>query len=255
MIFEVHILTNDADWILPWTLRHYSSYGARIFVHDGGPAWGPESTTLELCKLHGATHVVWDTAGQLNDDLARRLKNECWKGTDADFVAVVDCDELVYFPAGVKDTLGAYKRCGAAVVRCIGFEMYSDYMPEAGGQIYDEIKMGAPENKWYSKPILFNPSLLSESGLGIGAHEARPVLKDGRSFFVGPAWTTPNPPTYLLHFHQIGTLEQVANRYDATRKRLSGLNVARRWGNFETGIVHAQQKRDLILPSLRQVVY
>ena len=255
MKLEVHILTNDADWILPWTLRHYGSYGAKMIIHDGGPSWSKTGTTAQLAEAHGAEVIPWDTAGELNDSLAIKLKNECWKGTDADWVITCDADELIYFPMGHEGTLEAYSRTGAAVIRPYGFEMFSDEMPTQGSrQIYDEIKNGAEDEKWYAKPILFSPKLVAESGLGMGAHESRAVLKDGRALFVGPKWPKANPKTLLLHFHQCGSLDQVAQRYDATRKRLAAINVANNWGNFEPGIDHAKRKRAFILPNLRQVV-
>lgn len=255
MKLEVHLLTNDADWILPWALRHYGSYDAKVIVHDGGPSWSETGPTRELCRAHGAEWRKWDTGREFNDDLNRRLKNDCWKGTDADWVVVADCDEFIYFPMGWESTLSAYDKTGAAVIRPYGFEMFSEAMPTQGArQIYDEIKNGAEDDKWYAKPILFNPRLLIESGFGIGAHESRPVLRDGRALLVNKNWPKPKPLTLLLHFHQIGTLDQVGNRYDATRKRLAQINVANNWGNFKPGREHAQEKRAYILPRLRQVV-
>lgn len=255
MKIEVHILTNNHDWILPWTLRHYGQFASKLVVHDGGPNWTEGSVTRDLCLCHGADWACWDTAGELNDDLACTLKNGCWKGSEADWVIVADVDELVYFPAGAADTLAAYTRLGAAVIRPQGFEMFSEKLPDPGShQIYDAIKDGATDEDWYSKPILFSPRLVADSGFGLGAHEARPVLKDGRALTVGKAWPHPNPPAYLLHFHQIGPAEFVAERYDATFRRFSQINLRHGWGNHTPGAVHVQEKRDLILPRLRRVI-
>lgn len=269
MKLEVHVLTNDADWILPWTLRHYGAFASKIVVHDGGPDWREGSPTRDLCACHGAEWRMWDTAGQLNDELARHIKNEAWKGTDADWVAVVDADELLFFPdpglvdgrrltahkQGVWNALYTYDRIGAAVIRPEGFEMFSDAMPDPGSnQIWIAIRDGAPDDKWYGKPVLFSPKIVSEAGLGIGAHESRPVLKDGRALRVDQTWPHPNPRCLLLHYHQIGPIDAVAARYDATRKRLARINEANGWGNFDAGLKHAQDKRSLIVPNLCRVV-
>lgn len=255
MKVEIHILANDYDWMLPWALRHYGEFAQKIVVHDGGPDWREGSVTRELCACHGAEWSMWDTAGELNDELARRLKNECWRGTDADWVACVDVDELVYFPGGAAKTLDAYEAIGAAVIRPAGFEMFSESLPHAGAhQIRDVIKNGAPDEKWYSKPVLFNPRLVADSGFGLGAHESRVVLKDGRAFKVDKRWHAPTLPALLLHYHQIGPAAVVAERYDATRRRLSRINEANKWGNFDPGEVHVQHKRDLILPRIRRVI-
>lgn len=253
MKLEVHVLTHDDEQMLVWALRHYLAIGARVVVHDGGP----RGLSSEIAKVMGAEARPWDTAGQLNDSLARHLKNTCWEGTDADWVACMDADELLYFPIGMEVTLRAYDKMGAAVPKPGGFEMLSDewFDPrDHADQIYDHVKDGAPDDHWYAKPVLFSPARVADSGFGIGAHESEPVLHGGRTLRVGRDWPKANPPCWLLHFHQIGGLERIAKRYDETRKRLSGVNVKNGWGNFDTGLVHAQAKRDLILPKLTRVI-
>lgn len=247
MKVEVHILTHDAEPMTQWALRHYRTFASRIILHDGGPSFTLESKS-------GVEVRRWDTAGKLNDEMAMELKNTCWLGTDADWVICVDADELIYFPGGAEKTLATYSRLGAAVIKPHGFEMFSEALPAGPGQIYDEVRQGASDDKWYAKPVLFSPKLVAESGFGIGAHESRPVLRSGRSVYVGASWPKANPPAYLLHFHQIGPLEHVAARYDATRLRLARVNEIHGWGNFKPGVVHAQEKRDLITPRLQQVV-
>lgn len=250
MKIEAHILSHDEEQMLEYSLRHYTSFCDTVIVHDGGPV-GWSSITA---KRYGAHAEDWDTSGQLNDQLAEKLKNECWLETEADWVICADADELFYFPQGVVPTLERYSKIGGAVIRPHGFEMFSDTWPITTGQIYEEVKMGARDDKWYAKPILFSPHKVSESGFGIGAHESRPVLKNGRVLTVDGNWPLANPPTYLLHCHQLGGLERIAARYDATRKRLAKVNEAHNWGNFKPGLVHAQEKRDLILPRLEQVI-
>ena len=271
---EIHVLSHDSERMLGWTLAHYRGMGlggpmegcleALIIVHDGGPKF----TQKPICDFYDAEHQVWDTAGELNDELAMKLKNECWKNSNADWVIVVDADELIYFPKGAKATLEAYEKMRAAVIKPHGFEMFSEEWRDHGipwdtvsgidwrvsRYLTDWVKMGAPEDQWYSKPVLFSPKRIAESGLGIGAHESRPVLKDGRAVYVSRKWPKANPPTYLLHCHQLGPIEMVAERYDATRARLAQINEQRGWGNFKPGIVHAQEKRDLICPNLVQVI-
>lgn len=263
MKLEVHILSHDDEQFLPWALRHWSRFASDIVVHDGGPTGLPASDCIaktdQLFPVGPCiSRLNWDTAGQLNDELARRLKNECWRGTDADWVAIVDADELLYFPGGAASALSVYEKSGAAVIKPSGFEMFSEEWIEPtmfAGQITELVKDGSPDDKWYSKPVLFSPKRIAESGFGIGAHESAPVLRDGRRFKVGRDWPKANPPAYLLHFKSIfGGLERIATRYDATRTRLAQVNVRNNWGNFKPGIVHAQEKRDLLLPGVRRVI-
>ena len=255
MKLAVHVLTHDDEQMFDWALRHWRKLGAVIYVHDGGPTHKSSASNA----LGDWSTTVWDTAGQLNDDLACKLKNGCWKGTDADWVAVVDADELLHFPEGAEKTLAAYTRNGAAVVKPSGFEMFSDVWFEPSDhpnqQITSIVKDGAPDDEWYAKPILFNPKMIAESGFGIGAHESNPVLHDGRSFHVGRNWPKANPPTYLLHFKSIfGGLDRIAARYDATRQRLAAVNVRNSWGNFKPGMEHALEKRERLFPHVRRVI-
>lgn len=251
MNVEVHILSHDGEIMIGWALRHYRTFSDSVIVHDGGP----DGFSSSRASLFGAASVPWDTKGCLNDALAMDLKNKCWQGTTADWVICVDADELVYFPGGAEKTLSLYEGLGAAVIKPLGFEMFTDSLPEGTGQIYDYVKEGARDDEWYAKPVLFSPKRVAYAGFGIGAHESVPVLHDGRSLRVDRNWPQANPPTYLLHFHQIGPIEHVAARYDETRKRLSPINEKNGWGNFKSGRDHAQEKRDRILPNLETVVH
>lgn len=254
MKLEIHLLTHDDEQMFAWAMRHWAALGAYVVVHDGGP-----KQVCSSVMAPGFKCVPWDTGGQLNDDLAAKLKNSCWKGTTADWVAVVDADELLYFPEGAEQTLERLEARGAAIARPHGFEMFAESYPEPsehpGAQITDFVKDGAPDDKWYAKPILFSPRRVATTGFGIGAHESDPVFVGGQRFHVGADWPFAEPPIYLLHFKSIfGGLERIAERYDATRKRLAAVNVRHGWGNLKPGAVHAQEKRDLLLPHVRWVI-
>lgn len=265
MKIEVHILTHDDEQMLEWSLRHYAQFADYIVVHDGGPSF-PLTVAKQLIDAKFAPptnakcivdHREWDTAGELNDQLARDLKNSCWQGTDADWVIVVDADELIH-AEDVRRKLAIHLNAGAAILRPHGFEMFSDewFDPEwnPGMQITDLVKDGAPDDQWYAKPVIFAPRLVLESGFGIGVHESDPVLRDGRRFHVGRDWPCCDGLA-LLHYKSIfGGLDRIASRYDATRNRLALCNVRNGWGNFKDGRVHAQEKRDLLLPHVRRVV-
>jgi len=259
---EVHLLSHDDEQMLTWSLRHYAQFADDIVVHDGGPTGGPARKVIaEVEKSFPTGPCVswlnWDTAGELNDELARKLKNSCWRGTDADWVIAADADELIYAP-NIRDRLETLLAAGSAVLRPRGFEMFSDSWFEPsdhpGAQITDLVKDGAPDDKWYAKPVVFSPRLVADSGFGIGAHESDPVLRDGRRFHVGKDWPFCHALS-LLHFKSIfGGLDRIAARYDATRSRLAAINVRNGWGNFKPGREHAQEKRDLLLPNVRRVV-
>ena len=251
MKVEVHILTWNEEALIKYAVRHYRTFADKIMVHDARST----DRTREFAQWGGAEVVDWDTGNQFDDEMAMKLKNDCWRGTDADWVICADADEFIYFPQGAEAALASYSRTGAAVIKPHGWEMISDTYPTTGGQIYDEVKFGARDDKWYAKPLLFNPRIVAESGFGIGAHESDPVLKNGMKLRVGANFPRAVPPCYLLHFHQIGPVERTAALYDERRQRLCATNVRNRWGNIDdTGIVHAKMKRDYIRARLEQVI-
>lgn len=250
MSCEVHILAFEEEEILPFTLRHYATFAKKIVVHDAQS----KDRTKAVSLYAGAIVDPWGLGGVVNDEEYCALKNSCWKETDADWVIVCDADELIYFPKGAEASLASYSSGGGAVIKPEGFEMFSEAYPTTTGQIYEEVFMGAPDNKWYSKPILFSPKMVEDSGLGMGSHDSWPVLKNGDFLHCNANWKHPDPPAYLLHYHQIGPIERIGARYDAVKERMSLSNRVHRRGNFKPGVVHAQEKRDFIMPRLRRVV-
>ena len=253
MKVEVHVLFFYETWLSNYIIRHYSQFAQRIVVHNAGPNKLIATPDWFSGACSTFEDVPWDCP-EVNDLKYAELRNNCWKGTDADWVIVVDADEFIYFPEGAEKSLGAYTRMGAAVIRPHGFEMFSETLPTGGGQIYEEIKMGAPDDKWYAKPVLFNPKLVSDMRFGLGSHEANPHLHDGRSFHVGPKWPFAKPACNLLHYHQIGPADWIAERYDGNIKRMCKENKANHWGNLAPGHIHVQEKRSKILPNLFRVI-
>jgi glycosyltransferase involved in cell wall biosynthesis len=248
MTCEAHILSFCEEELIAYTVRHYKTFCSRVVVHDAYSV----DRTREVAKKAGAEVAVWDTNREFNDTLAVNLKNSCWRGTKADWVVVADCDELIYFPLGAETTLAAYDRLGFAIVKPYGFEMMSETMPTGTGQIYDEIKYGARDDKWHAKPILFRPKFISVMDYGCGAHDCKGVLQSGQPFQNPTTFSLPS--TLLLHFHQIGPPSRTAARYDAALARQSQENLLRGYGNRTVGAIHAKEKRDFIKANLQRVI-
>jgi glycosyltransferase involved in cell wall biosynthesis len=245
---DVHLLCFNEAEILPYTLRHYRTFADRIIVHDGFST----DRSRDIAASFGAEVADWDTGGKLNDKLAMELKNTCWLGTTADWVICADADELIYFPEGAEKTLREYDEFEVSLVKPHGWEMCSDVFPTGDGQLYDYVKMGAKEERWYSKPILFSPKRVASVQFSPGAHQVKARYHDGK--LIPHPVNYSYPATYLLHCKHLGPVERIAARYDAVRKRLAPVNEKHRWGNFEPGLKHAQDKRDAILPRLEQVI-
>lgn len=248
MKIHAHILTRNEEHILPYTLRHHSGFCERVFVHD----MGSTDRTLAIANEFGAAVRKWDTGGKFDDNLNTLIKNEFWKGLEADWVMVLDADEIIYFPRGTTETLSAYDGLKLAVAMPHGFEMLHETWPDPRGQIYDEAKCGASHPD-YCKPVLFAPKRINRIRFSAGAHHL-----DELSVTEGTAPYDPgqfaDPPVFLLHYHQIGAIEKIAARYDEHTKRMCEANILNHWGNQEPGMKHALDKRNLILSGLERVI-
>lgn len=250
MNFHAHILCFNESEILPYTLRHYKTFASRIVVHD----LGSTDSCQKIATDAGAEIKQWDCRGEFDDRLNKKIKNECWLGTSASWVACVDADEMFYFPSGAEQTLEAYAAQGVEVVKPFGYEMMSDVFPTGPGQIYDEVKHGGRDDFWYAKPVCFRPNRIASLDFGTGAHVVTIMMKDGRKVYVDSKTPHSVPSTYLLHFHHIGGVERITKRYAENQSRQSAINKQFKWGNQESPAKHAQDKRRMIQSKLERVL-
>jgi glycosyltransferase involved in cell wall biosynthesis len=244
---HAHIITRNDVEILFYTARHYTSFCERVFLHDFGSTDG----TLEDAAKFGVEIIKCGNPEKFDDRDNTKVKNSAWRSTDADWIIMVDADEIIYFPNGVQQTLDAYTAQGLALAKPHGYEMISDVLPTTDGQIYDEIKYGAALID-YDKPVLFAPKLVETTEFSEGAHICSAVLKNGVRI-PNPS-THADPPIYLLHFHQIGPIERIARRYDIRTSRLSDANIQNHWGNQKPGMEHAIEKRTFIKSHLQRII-
>jgi hypothetical protein len=245
---ETHILAYNGAEIFIYAARHYATFANRIILHDLGSTDG----TLDIAAQFGIEVRQWDCKNEVNNLLHKQIKEQAWRGTDSDWVIVADTDELLYFPNGVADSFNSYSAQGLPVVKPHGFEMFSETFPVTEGQIYDEVKFGARDDRWYAKPVVFSPKLVESIQFTAGAHECWATLKSGAKFD-NPTRHS-EPPAYLLHFHHIHPLEILARNYDDRLARKSEVDKKNRWGNFEPGIKHALDKRAYITGRLERVI-
>lgn len=245
---EVHVVCWNEAEILPYTLRHYRTFCSKIVVHDDQSTDG----SREIIKAAGVDLVDRHTGGVVDEHEYCRIKDESWKGTTADWVIVVDADELIFFPKGAEATIAEYERQGVNIVKPYGYEMFTDTYPTTEGQIYDEVKMGAPDNQWYSKPAMFSAKRVKETHYGLGAHQCSGKLVSGVSFSNPTAYSIPE--TFLLHFKHLGGVERLAKRYDEVYARQLPINHKMGWGHQCPGIEAAMKKRAGVLPNLRQII-
>lgn len=155
----------NEEKMLPYYLRHYSTFCERIIVLDNQST----DSTLMICKKYANVEVrEYNTSDTFNDYVHLDLKHACVVEANgkADYIIVSDCDEFIYHPNIVE----FLKENKSPVIFPAGFQMVSHYFPKGDGQIYDEIKDGVPD-PWYSKPILINPNKIESLQWIEGCHE------------------------------------------------------------------------------------
>ena len=252
MKIDVYILCrNEAD-ILPYTLRHYLSFARYIYIYEGRSTDGCRAIIEEQQKAHPGQIAMIDWPdGQMLDDINNsRIKSICWRGSDADWVILVDCDEFVYFPVGL-DALAAAR---GAVIVPYGWELLSDQYPSTAGQIYSEVRLGASDDRWYGKPVILSPHGVVSACYEVGAHAVDYMTTDCQRRYAGPESPRSNPPVWLLHCKHLGPVERVAARYDAVRASYSETNRKHGWGHQVDGLVHAKAKRTELLARARVIL-
>lgn len=208
MIIDCHFIGWNESETIHLTIKHYKTFCRHVYYYDNFST----DNSRQIAEENGAIVRMFGIEGQLNDQEYLKVKNNVWKGSDADWVIVCDADEIldleltVFLPElvyGIKST----------VIRTQGFNMFSENIP---GKDWKEINTGIPDNN-YSKLCMFNPKAIKEINYVYGCHEAKPV---GDVVFSRDILK-------LLHYKHVGGAQRVADRHALYASRLSDIN--KRW--------------------------
>lgn len=204
MKIEAYIIVwNEVDTI-QLTINHYKSFCDKITFYDNYSNDG----TLEVIKANDCEVIHFGTNGKLEDKEYIKVKNNCWKGSKADWVVVCDSDELVYHKQ-IVSVLEREKTAGNTIFRTNGFNMFSKVMPVDS---FNEIKLGVSSEN-YSKLACFSPKIKSINYV-FGCHVADPV---GNIRYC-------NEKLNLCHYRNIGGVERLIKRHESYRQRMSDHN-------------------------------
>jgi glycosyltransferase involved in cell wall biosynthesis len=217
MKIEAHIIAWNEAEIIGLVIKHYQKFCNHITIYDN---YSSDSTQL-IAESMGCDVKKFGIKGQLDDQAYLDVKNNCWKDSDADWVIVCDCDEIL-FESNDFD-LGRYLgEIKPHLVKPYGWNVYSEGMPI---EDITEITNGYYfEN--YSKCVLFSPKL-KEIGFKPGAHICEPKADFDiqKSVFMNE-----KSGLYLLHYKNIGGVERLLKRNTEYRKRLSYNNKKMGYG-------------------------
>lgn len=209
MDIEVYIITWNREDSIHLTINYYKKFCSKIVIFDNFST----DNTRDIATALGCEVRLFGKEGLLDDGEYLKIKNGCWKGSYADWVIVVDDDEILYN----EDLLFILKQArlnGETIFKPQGFSVHSDEMPKKS---WLEIQQGHKDEN-YSKLCVFNPKAITAINYVYGCHEARP---EGRL-----VWG--RNKLYLLHYRSVGGVERLIARHKEYVKRFSPINL--KWG-------------------------
>lgn len=196
------IAFNEAETIHLF-IKHYQGIGAKVKIFDNYSDDG----TPDICRELGCDIENFGIKGELNDAHYLKIKNRCWRGSQADWVIICDADEILYV---TPETLQDATESKATIFQTKGYNVYSHSMPVNS---YREIQTYVPDEN-YSKLVIFDPKKIADMSYQYGCHKATPV--GDVNFY--PA------PLRMFHYRAIGGPERLVKRHAMYRKRMSEFN-------------------------------
>lgn len=186
---------------MPWFLKHYSAFAEKVYIF-----LEPSSdSTDQIVKSFPKAELRKYPHRGLDDNRFIEAASSWYKESrgKADWVAWVDCDELLWH----DNILSVLEKADGDIFPSTGYALISrNGWPDSKGQgqIYDSVKTGVRQAN-YDKKILFRPSLDIEFAIG-------------RHTYANPAFPKHNGKECsdvgikLLHCHCLGGTEETAQR-------------------------------------------
>lgn len=194
MKIHAYFFCKNEELILPYLLKHYGEFCEKITFFDN------ESTDRSREIIEAFTEceteiITNSTEGVLRDDIHLHLKNNCWKGVDADYVIVADADEFLYN----ENLVEFLTENPHDVYYPTGYNMISAHFPEDYEKpLIDQVTLGSFEPN-YSKSVIFNPKTVQEINFTPGAHFSHPTGVNGK-----PLQIYRGTVLKLLHYKNLG---------------------------------------------------
>lgn len=209
MRVEAYIIGWNREDTIAFTIRHYKAFCDTVYLYDNFST----DRTRDVAEAHGATVRLFGISGILDDAEYLKVKNNAWKGSSADWVIVVDEDEILWSPDLVFILRQAITS-GSTIFNPRGVSIHSDSMPKDD---WLDIQTGRWD-KNYSKTCVFDPKAIKEIGYVEGCHVSKPR---GRMIYS-------SMPLYLLHYRSVGGVDRLIKRHNEYVPRMSQRN--RTWG-------------------------
>lgn len=149
---DVFTLGYNEERILPHFIDHYRRFCRNITFYNNMST----DSSVKIC-LDNGVNVINTGIDELNDIENLKIKQSCYFNSDADFVIVVDNDELVYHP-DIINLLEGYKEQGINLPKIRGYTMATTAGYPEVGKLVQTVTKGVPSIN-YAKRCIFSPKL------------------------------------------------------------------------------------------------
>lgn len=218
-IYIITICWNESLF-LPFFLEYYS-FVDKIIIYDNFSS----DNSIDIIKKYPNTEYnYYNTNEKIRDDIYLEIKNHSWKQyrNQADWIFIIDIDEIIYHPQGILNYLETLNKNEIAMLQCYGFEMFEPtfYQQESTKGLLERCNKGTP-TAILNKACIINPKLVEETNYLAGCHQNYAKVK-------GKVIQDPN--LKMLHYKFIVPLQLLIQRYQQMAKRLSRENIENGWG-------------------------
>jgi len=218
MDITVFAICRNEEKILPYFLKHYSSFCKKIIVYDNES----DDNSVDIIKsFRGCNTEVrtYTTNGKLDDSVLKKLKNCIHKLSETDLVIVVDCDEFLYHP----NIVNFIQNNKYSYYQTTGYDMITEKFPDDYSlPLTHQVKYGV-YCSWYSKSVLFDKSIISNMNFSIGSHWCNPSARIGKTII---PYT--GDELKLLHYKRLG-YEYLMEKHKFRQNVISEINLLNNW--------------------------
>lgn len=217
MNIDVYTVCWNEMAIIPFCIDYWKRFARHVYVFDNGSTDG----SVEYLKQYD-----WITVQPFgNKDFKQnaensRIKNEKWKGSDADYVVCCDMDELI-IGNNIKGKFELCKQSGYTIIEFDWLWLAGGDNPKyQEGKLLHELCPNIINDK-VSKVMVFSPKDITEMNYGPGAHRCKPKGKVKKIHL---------KTIFCYHICNNLSLEYKLERYKLQNKRRSKEDIKKKWG-------------------------
>lgn len=219
MNITVFAVCRNEEKILPYFLKHYSTFCKKIVIYDN-ESTDDSVNIVKNWKKCKTEVVTFKTNNEFCESILTNIRNRVHRRSETDLVIVVDCDEFLYHP-NIKQFL---TKNYFSYYCTIGYDMVCEKFPENYEfPLTHQVKTGV-RNDNYSKSVLFNKSIIANMNFSYGSHHCNPIALIGKNII---PYT--GGELKLLHYKQLG-YDYLMDKHIFRESVMSELSRLNGWG-------------------------